>query len=88
MTEISDILPDIPRTLTAVAEWMACMQCISELKRRIKGIRFVVVSAGMLLIQSIFLNLTVGLNNFWWIVCMAAAIMMMYLFILRMLLCQ
>lgn len=81
MTEISDILPDIPRTLTAVAEWMACMQCISELKRRIKGIRFVVVSAGMLLIQSIFLNLTVGLNNFWWIVCMAAAIMMMYLFI-------
>lgn len=79
--EISDILPDIPRIFTAIAEWMACIQCMVEIKRRISGWKFIMAAAGMLIVQCAFLGLTGGLNNFWWIICMAAAIIMMYLFI-------
>lgn len=80
-TEIASVLPDIPRIFTAFAEWLACMQCLVELKHKITGWKYYVTVVCMLLIQSIFFVMTGGLNNFWWIVCMITAIMIMYVFI-------
>ena len=36
-TVVNIVLPDIPRIYTALAEWLACLICISEVKRRIGG---------------------------------------------------
>ena len=79
--QMNQILPDIPRMFTALAEWLACMQCILEVKRRLSGWKLAIVSVGALIIQSCFLSFTRGLDNFWWILSMAAAILLMYVFI-------
>lgn len=76
-----DILPDIPRIYTALAEWLACMICLLEVRRRLTGWKFAVTAVGALVIQSVFLTLTPGLDNFLWILCMATAAGMMYVFI-------
>ena len=75
------ILPDIPRIYTALAEWLACMLCLLEVRRRITGIRFVCASAAVLLLQSLFLALTPGLDGILWIICMTTAAFIMYVFI-------
>lgn len=80
-TALQMILPDIPRIFTALAEWLACLLCILELKRRINGWKFVSVCGLALVIQAVFLELTNGLENVLWILCMAAAVGLMYLFI-------
>lgn len=79
VTEI--IWPDIPRVYTALAEWLACLICILELKRKFTGWNLVGISAAFLVVQSAFLELTGDAEGFWWIVCMATAVGMMYLFI-------
>ena len=75
------ILPDIPRLYTALAEWLACLLCILEVKRRLSGWKFIGFSALILVIQSAFLILTKGMSGFWWIFCMAVAVGTMYFFI-------
>ena len=82
-TDINLILPDIPRLYTALAEWLACILCILEMKRRINGWKLALTSAGALILQDAFLTLTKGLGDFWWILCMAAAVGLMYLFLFR-----
>lgn len=74
-------MADIPRCFTALAEWLACMLCIMEVKRRITGWKLYTVCAGTLVLQTAFLELTTGLQNFCWILCMAAAVGIMYGFI-------
>lgn len=78
----NSVLPDIPRIYTAVAEWLACLLCILEVKRRITGWKLTAVSLTSLAIQSIFMKFTNGLENFLWIVCMIVAVAMMYAYIL------
>lgn len=81
-TEIMyEVLPDIPRFYTALAEWLACLICISKLKKRRGDWHFAVLSAGVLAVQSVFLVLTDEMEGFWWILCMAIAVGIMYLFI-------
>lgn len=80
-TDINLILPDIPRLYTALAEWLACILCILEMKRRINGWKLALTSAGALILQAAFLTLTKELGDFWWILCMAAAVGLMYLFL-------
>lgn len=75
------ILPDIPRFYTALAEWLACFVCMYWAKRRIRGWKFIVFSGTALIIQSVFLMVTEGMEGIWWILCMAIAIGMMYLYI-------
>ena len=75
------ISPNIPRIYTAIAEWLSCMICLLEVKHRVNTRRFILISAGVLFLQSIFLYLTPGLDNLLWILCMAAAGLMMYAFI-------
>ena len=76
-----EILPNIPRFYTALAEWLACMQCILEMKPRVTGVKFAGISAAFLIFQSSFLMLTEGLDGFLWILCMITAVASMYLFI-------
>lgn len=80
-TALQMLLPDIPRIFTALAEWLACLLCIMEMKRRITGWKFSGVCGLALVIQAVFLELTNGLENVLWILCMMAAVGMMYLFI-------
>lgn len=80
-TALQMILPEIPRVFTAFAEWLACILCIMEMKRRITGWKLAGVCGLALVIQAVFLELTNGLENVLWILCMAAAVGLMYLFI-------
>lgn len=80
-TALQMLLPDIPRIFTAMAEWLACLLCIMEMKRRITGWKFVGVCGLAFVIQAVFLELTNGLENVLWILCMMAAVGLMYLFI-------
>ena len=72
---------DIPRLYTALAEWLACLVCLLEVRRRITGKKFALAAFGIFVVQASFLTLTPGLENLLWILCMAAAIGMMYFFI-------
>ena len=80
-TALQMLLPDIPRIFTAMAEWLACLLCIMEMKRRFIGWKFVSACGLALVIQAVFLELTKGLENVLWILCMMAAVGLMYLFI-------
>lgn len=74
-------LPDIPRIYTALAEWLACLLCIFELKRCIHGVKLAGVSALMLTVQSVFMILTKGRDGILWFLFMAVAVLLMDLFI-------
>ena len=76
-----DILPGIPRVYTALAEWLACVQCIHEVRTGSVGKRFRWISLLFLIFQAVFLTLTQDLDGVLWILCMATAVLSMYLFI-------
>lgn len=78
-----DILPDIPRFYTALAEWMACMFYISLLRKQITGWKFVALSSGVLSVQTVFLIITKDLPIIYWIPSMVIAIGFMFFFIYR-----
>lgn len=75
------ILPDIPRFYTALAEWLSCLLCMRELVRRFSGWRFWGIAGTAFLIQSVFLILTGGLEGPVWLMCMAAAVFLMFCFL-------
>ncbi len=81
MEEINQILPDIPRIYTALAEWLACLIYISKMRRKGNIWQLAAISVCVLAVQSSFLVLTDGAEGIWWIVCMALAVGNMYLFI-------
>lgn len=74
-------LSDIPRAVTAVAEWCACLVYISVHPRRIGGVRLWCVLGLGLVVQSLFLVLTDGLQLLFWLPCMAVAVGLMLLLI-------
>lgn len=75
------ISPNIPRIYTAIAEWLSCVICLLEVKHRVSTRKLILIAAGTLFLQSTFLSLTPGLDDFLWILCMSAAGLMMYTFI-------
>lgn len=75
------MLPDIPRLYTAAAEWLACLVYILQVNRRLKGRRLAVAAGIFLVWQISFLSVTDGLDGFWWVLCMLAAILSMYFFL-------
>ncbi len=77
---MNELYQDIPRIYTALAEWLACLTYCLILKRKVRGVRFVAISAAALLIQSLFLVYTKNLHIYLWIPCMLAAVLLMYLF--------
>lgn len=76
-----NIVPDIPRLYTAIAEWLACIIYIMTLKRRFDGWKLIALSGSALLVQAVFLTMTGNLPLVFWIPCMGAAVALMYLFI-------
>lgn len=78
---LGQTLPDIPRIYTALAEWLACVICILGTKRRLSGWKFGGIAVAALVIQSCFLVVTAELDGALWMVCMAAAVFLMYIFI-------
>lgn len=77
------ISPDIPRIITAIAEWCACICCILRCRRlRITGPKLWIVAAGFLIFQSVFLEATGSLPLVYWIPCMTAAVILMFLLIM------
>ena len=81
MTGFSTDLPDIPRLITAVAQWLACSVWILSLGQRIRGLKFAAVSAGFLVIQSVFMIVTDGFEGIAWNLCMAATALLMFCYI-------
>lgn len=79
--DMSHFFPDIPRVYTALAEWLACVQCILGVKRHLSAPGFAAVAGAMLAVQAAFLYLTSGLYGFPWFFCMAIAAALMYFFI-------
>lgn len=61
-------LPDIPRIITALAQWLACLVCILPLKRRdgVRGWRFAAVSSAFLVTQCVYMVVTDGFEGIAW----------------------
>ena len=78
---MNDILPDIPRVYTALAEWGACMVYVLFLERRLRGWRLWTWAGALLVLLAAFLVLTGGLPIVLWIPCMMAALGMMLLLV-------
>lgn len=79
--DFMETLPDIPRLITALAEWMACMACLVTVERKISGWKFGAAGAGFLIVQSVFMYSTDNLDGIAWNICMLAAVLLMYAFI-------
>lgn len=74
-------LPDIPRFYTAFAEWLSCILCMRMVVRRYSSWKFWGIAAAAFLVQSAFLVLTGGLDGALWMLCMAAAVLLMFCFL-------
>lgn len=78
---IDNLMPDIPRIYTAIAEWLACLLFILPLKKRFDRRRTVGIIAVSLALQSVFLVATGDLIIYLWIPCMIVAVLLMILLI-------
>ena len=78
---IDNLMPDIPRIYTAIAEWAACMIFIISLKKRYEWWKSGLIIAGMLVLQSVFLVATGNVPIYFWIPCMIVAVLFMVGFI-------
>ena len=76
-------LPDIPRIITALAEWLACLVCILPVRRReiAGGWKFAAISGAFLAVQCAFMVITDGFEGVAWNLCMAAAALLMFCYI-------
>ncbi|MDO4333929.1 MAG: ATP-binding protein [Eubacteriales bacterium] len=78
---MTEVMPDIPRIYTALAEWAACVLYMIQLPGRVYGWKRWGIAAAFLGLQSLFLVATGDLAIGFWLVCMLAAVFLMYLFI-------
>lgn len=78
---MGQMLPDIPRLFTALAEWLACMVCILEQRQRFARWKVWGMLGLALPVQAVFLVLTKGQSGFLWFFYMAVALFFMYLLI-------
>ncbi|QIK82375.1 ATP-binding protein [Sanguibacter sp. HDW7] len=78
---IDDRLPDIPRVLTGIAEWLGCLVYVLLRPRRVRGARFVLLAGGGL---GVLVGVQVLVGTWprgMWPVGMATAVAAMYGFI-------
>ncbi|MBU7595766.1 ATP-binding protein [Metabacillus halosaccharovorans] len=78
---MNDVLPDIPRLYTALAEWLACIVYISVLKKRPCGWKLITFAGGFLIVQFGYMVMTKDLPIAFWIPTMLVAIGMMFFLI-------
>lgn len=82
MTPITNTLPDIPRSYTAICEWAACMVYIAVLYRRVPLQRSIIVSATGLLLLTAVQYFDGSMPIWFWIIGMLLAFACMYATIL------
>lgn len=75
------IIPEIPRTYTALVEWAACIVYIMVLPKRFTRWKTVVIAIPFLAAQIMFLHITSDVPIRFWILCMTVAVGFMYLMI-------
>ena len=71
-------LSDIPRVITALAEWCACVLCVVRRPRRFHGPRLWGFLGAGLAVQCTFLVLTDARHIFLWLPCMMIAVALMF----------
>ena len=81
---MENMMPDIPRYCSAIAEWMSCMLFVVLLKHRFSGRSTILLAAGALALQVAFMVLTGDVPIYLWIPCMifAVALMIFYIYLL------
>ena len=72
-----ELLGNIPRIHTALAEWLACMACMVQLPKRFRGPKLWAAAGGALVLMCAFLELTGGLPVGWFLPCIVASALMM-----------
>lgn len=75
------ILPNIPRVYTGLAEWAACLVFIFNLQPRCSRKKQMAIGILMLFVQTTFLQVTRDVPIYFWILCMAIAVLLMILFL-------
>lgn len=80
---MENMMPDIPRYYSAIAEWMSCMLFVVLLKHRFSGRSTILLAAGALALQVAFMVLTGDVPIYLWIPCMifAVALMIFYIYL-------
>ena len=78
---MDDMMPDIPRLYSAIAEWMACMVVILPFPKRFSKVKTGIIMAVMLVAQSGFMVVTENVSLFFWLPCMIGAVVLMLFFI-------
>lgn len=73
-----ELLGNIPRIHTALAEWLACMVCVVQLPKRFRGPKLWVAAGGALVLMCAFLELTGGLPVGWFLPCIGVSALMMF----------
>ena len=77
-----DMIPDIPRLYTGLAEWLGCILFLLICRRKTSHPIFAVISPCFLVLQAGFLYITRGVPaGGLWIACMAAAVFLMFVYI-------
>ena len=68
-----DLIENIPRLHTALAEWLACLVYVMQLPRRRQGPGLWGRAAAFLAVQAVFMQLTGDVPLALWMPCMALA---------------
>lgn len=77
----SQLIPDIPRIYTALAEWLSCLVFTVHLRRRYSPKQTGMLAAAFLLVQSVFLVVTDDVSLALWLPCMLLAVGLMLAFL-------
>ena len=77
-----ELIADIPRLYTGLAEWAGCLIMLLICRRKVSGAAFIAVSAAAALLQCGLLTATTGVDaGVLWIAGMLLAVIFMFLFI-------
>ena len=77
----AEVLGNIPRLYTALADWLACLLYLFFLPKRTAGWRRYTIHAVFLLLLGVFMQATGQVRQFWFLPCIAVSILIMYLYI-------
>ena len=77
----TEVLGNIPRLYTALADWLACLLYLFFLPKRTAGWRRYTIHAVFLLLLGVFMQATGQVPQFWFLPCIAVSILIMFLYI-------
>jgi hypothetical protein len=78
---INEIIPDLPRLHTAIAEWSACLLYIFLLKKRLSVAQIIILSIAVLPLFIIINRIGETVSVQWWISWLIIGLILMYVFI-------